>query len=55
MKERDYASYIEDIIEHMNYTHEFIRCMTPRKPFSSCLFGTPISGFSMISEIFSNT
>jgi len=20
MKERDYASYIEDIIEHMNYT-----------------------------------
>ena len=28
MKERDYASYIEDIIEHMNYTQEFIRCMT---------------------------
>jgi uncharacterized protein with HEPN domain len=28
MKERDYASYIEDIVEHMNYTQEFIRCMT---------------------------
>jgi len=28
MKERDYASYIEDIIEHINYTQEFIRCMT---------------------------
>jgi uncharacterized protein with HEPN domain len=28
MKERDYWSYIEDIIEHMNYTQEFIRCMT---------------------------
>ena len=24
MKERDYGSYIEDIIEHMNYADEFI-------------------------------
>ena len=28
MKERDYGSYIEDIIEHMNYAEEFIKCMT---------------------------
>lgn len=28
MKERHYASYIEDIIEHMNYSEEFIKCMT---------------------------
>jgi uncharacterized protein with HEPN domain len=28
MKERDYGSYIEDIIEHMKYAEEFIKCMT---------------------------
>jgi uncharacterized protein with HEPN domain len=28
MKERDYASYIEDIIEHMTYAQEFIGCTT---------------------------
>jgi Uncharacterized conserved protein len=28
MKERDYGSYIEDIIEHMNYAEEFIRDIT---------------------------
>ena len=28
MKERDYTSYIEDIIEHMNYSEEFIKSMT---------------------------
>jgi uncharacterized protein with HEPN domain len=28
MKVRDYAIYIEDIIEHMNYAEEFIECMT---------------------------
>ena len=28
MKERDYGSYIEDIIEHMNYAEEFIEIMT---------------------------
>ena len=28
MKERDYGSYIDDIIEHMNYAEEFIKCMT---------------------------
>jgi len=27
MKERDYGSYIEDIIEHMNYADEFIKYM----------------------------
>ena len=24
MKKRDYGSYLEDIIEHMNYAEEFI-------------------------------
>ena len=28
MKKRDYGSYLEDIIEHMNYAEEFIRDMT---------------------------
>jgi len=28
MKERDYGIYIEDIIEHMTYAEEFIKCMT---------------------------
>jgi len=28
MKERDYRSCIEDIIEHMNYAEEFIKYMT---------------------------
>ena len=28
MKEQDYGSYIEDIIEHMSYAEEFIKCMT---------------------------
>jgi uncharacterized protein with HEPN domain len=28
MKERDYASYIEDIVEHMNYAEDFIESMT---------------------------
>jgi uncharacterized protein with HEPN domain len=28
MKERDYDSYIEDIIEHMNYAEEFTKHMT---------------------------
>jgi uncharacterized protein with HEPN domain len=28
MKERDYGSYIEDIIEHMKYAEEFIKFMT---------------------------
>ena len=28
MKELDYGSYIEDIIEHMNYAEEFIKSMT---------------------------
>ena len=28
MKEWDYGSYFEDIIEHMKYAEEFIKCMT---------------------------
>lgn len=28
MRDRDYGSYIEDIIEHMNYAEEFIGEMT---------------------------
>lgn len=28
MKERDYGSYIEDIVEHMNYAEEFIKDLT---------------------------
>jgi len=28
MKKRDYGSYLEDIIEHMNYAEELIRDMT---------------------------
>lgn len=28
MKERDYRSYIEDIVEHMNYAEEFIKDLT---------------------------
>ncbi len=28
MTERDYGSYIEDIIEHMNYAEDFIRNTT---------------------------
>lgn len=28
MRERDYGSYLEDIIEHMNYAEEFIKGMT---------------------------
>ena len=28
MKKRDYGSYLEDIIEHMNYAEEFIRDKT---------------------------
>jgi len=28
MKERDYRSCVEDIIEHMNYAEEFIKYMT---------------------------
>lgn len=27
MKERDYGSYIEDIVEHMNYAEEFVKDM----------------------------
>jgi uncharacterized protein with HEPN domain len=28
IKERDYGSYLEDIIEHMNYAEEFIKDAT---------------------------